>query len=156
MKTDTNTMTHTNTPYLAAGLPVPVPESDGLSRLYWEGLKAGRLMVQRCAHCRTWQFGPEWMCHSCRKFDPAWEEVQAEGRIYSWERCWHPVHPALKDQGPYLVVLIELPQCGGIRMFGNLLGDPLQEVQIGAAVRGVYEHHAAATPAFSLLQWQLA
>lgn len=142
-------------PYLAPGLPAPVPESDGLSRPYWEGLRSERLLVQRCARCRTWQWGPEWMCHRCHQFDPAWEEIEPVGRIYSWERCWHPVHPALKDQGPYIAALVELPQCDGIRMVGNLLGDPLQEVSIGAAVRGVFEHHAQAKPAFTLLQWRL-
>ena len=30
----------------------------------------------------------------------------------SWERAWHPVHPALKDHGPYIVVLVELPDAG--------------------------------------------
>jgi hypothetical protein len=51
---------------------------------------------------------------------------------------------------------VELPDCGGIRLLGNLLGDPKQEVAIGAKVRGAYEHHPGAKPAYSLLQWQLS
>lgn len=142
--------------YLPAGLPIPVPEPDGVSEPYWSGLRAGVLKVQRCAHCGTWQFGPEWICHGCHAFDPAWVEVAPRGRIYSWERIWHPAHPALKAHGPYLAVLVELPQAGGVRMVGNLLGDPMQEVVIGAQVTGVFEHHPEASPAYSLLQWQLA
>ena len=34
--------------------------------------------------------------------------------------------------------------------------DNEQAVQIGAAVQGVFEHHADAEPTFTLLQWQLA
>lgn len=142
--------------HLPAGLPSPVSEPDGLSEPYWAGLRQGRLLVQRCAHCNTWQFGPEWICHHCHSFDPTWVEVVPTGRIYSWERIWHPAHPALKDHGPYLAVLVELPDAGHVRMVGNLLGDPLQEVTIGAEVRGVYEHHPDASPAYSLLQWRLA
>lgn len=145
-------MTHES--YLPAGLPIPVPEADGLSQPYWSGLREGRLRVQRCAGCGTWQFGPEWLCHRCHRFDPAWVEVVPRGRIYSWERVWHPVHPCLKGHGPYLVVLVELPEAGNVRMLGNLLGDPLQEVAIGAEVEGVFEHHASAEPAFTLLQWR--
>src|SRR5690606_42027377 len=63
---------------------------------YWSGLREGVLRVQRCSHCQAWQFGPEWICHACLRFDPAWAEVEPVGRIYSWERVWHPVHPALK------------------------------------------------------------
>jgi uncharacterized OB-fold protein len=141
--------------YLPSGLPVPVPEHDGLAAPFWTGLQQGRLMVQRCTHCRCWQFGPEWICHQCHAFDPSWVEVPAQGRIYSWERVWHPVHPVLKERCPYLAVLVELPDAGYVRLVGNLLGDPLQEVQIGAEVRGSYEHHEEPDPGYSLLQWEL-
>lgn len=142
--------------YLPPGLPIPEPEADGLSEPYWTGLRQGRLRVQHCARCGAWQFGPEWLCHRCHDFDPAWEDVAPRGRIYSWERVWHPAHAALKDRGAYLVVLVELPHAGGTRMVGNLLGDPMQDVRIGAEVEGVFEHHADAQPPFSLLQWRCA
>ena len=80
--------------YLPPGLPIPVVEPDGLSAPYWAGLRESRLRVQRCAHCHTWQFGPEWLCHRCHAFDPEWTEVEPRGRIFSWERIWHPSHPA--------------------------------------------------------------
>ncbi|WP_081060338.1 Zn-ribbon domain-containing OB-fold protein [Burkholderia territorii] len=146
---------HTTTRYLPAGLPIPVPEPDGLSAPYWQALRENRLLVQRCARCGTYQFGPEWLCHGCHAFDPAWVEVVPHGRIYSWERIWHPSHDALNGHGPYLAVLVELPHAGYIRMIGNLLGDPLQPVIIGAEVEGVFEHHLDAQPPYSLLQWRL-
>jgi uncharacterized protein len=145
----------TTTSYLPAGLPIPVAEPDGLSSPYWQALRENRLLVQHCKHCGTWLFGPEWICHHCHAFDPAWEEVEARGRIYSWERIWHPSHDALNDHGPYLAVLVELPHCGHVRMIGNLLGDPHQDVMIGAEVEGVFEHHQDANPPFSLLQWRV-
>ncbi|MFS2098880.1 Zn-ribbon domain-containing OB-fold protein [Variovorax sp. Varisp85] len=119
-------------------------------------MSKGRLLVQRCTHCGTWQFGPEWLCHRCHAFDPAWETVAPRGRIYSWERVWHPAHTALKNHGPYLVVLVELPEAGHVRMVGNLLGDPMQAVEIGDTVEGVFEHHPYGQPPFSLLQWRRA
>ena len=146
-------MTHGR--YLREGLPVPVAEPDGLSEPFWSGLREGVLRVQRCTHCGQWQFGPEWICHVCLRFDPGWTEVAPKGRIYSWERVWHPAHHALNEQGPYVAVLVELPHAGNVRMVGNLLGDPLQEVVIGAEVQGVFEHHPEHTPAYSLLQWRL-
>ena len=79
--------------------------------------------------------------------------MPGEGIIYSYERVWHPVHPALKDQGPYLIVLVELPQADGVRLVGNLLGDPHRAVVIGAPVTAVFEHHRDAEPPFTLLQW---
>jgi uncharacterized OB-fold protein len=140
--------------YLPAGLPGPVAEPDGLSAPYWVGLRQNKLLVQRCGHCRTWQFGPEWLCHRCHAFDPEWTEVAPLGRIFSWERVWHPSHAVLRQHGPYLAVLVELPHAGGVRMVGNLLGDPMQTVVIGAEVDGEFEHHLESSPPYSLLQWR--
>jgi uncharacterized OB-fold protein len=126
-----------------------------LEQPYWDALHKERLIVQRCVACDGWQWGPEWICHRCLSTDVAWVEVAPHGRIYSWERIWHPAHPALKGHGPYLAVLVELPKAGEIRMVGNLLGDPQQTVRIGAEVRGEFEHHVEDESAYSLLHWRV-
>ncbi|HJL61152.1 MAG TPA: OB-fold domain-containing protein, partial [Pseudomonadales bacterium] len=66
-----------------------------------------------------------------------------------------PVHPALNNQGPYIVVLVELAQSPSVRIVGNLLGDPEQTIPIGAEVAAVFEHHLDDDPVHTLLQWQL-
>ena len=145
--------------YLQSGLPAPA--ADALDAPFREGLRAQELRLQRCQTCRKFQWGPEWVCHRCLSFALEYEAVAPSGIIYSYERVWHPVHPALADQGPYIVVLIALPQADDVRLVGNLLGDPLQPVPIGAKVRGVFEHHDATesrsgpVPEFTLLQWRL-
>ncbi len=141
--------------YLPLGLPIPVPERNGLSAPYWEGLREEKLRVQRNPRTGVWQFPPQWICHDDQGFDIDWVEVAPRGRIYSWTRVWHPVHPALKGACPYIVVVVELPEAGGVRLLGNLLGDPRQEVVIGSEVEGVFEHHVDAQPPFTLLQWRL-
>ena len=141
--------------YLHTGLPIPVPAADGLDKAYWEGLKQEELRIQRCDGCGEWQWGPEWVCHRCHGFELSFEPVVPLGRIYSYERVWHPVHPALATQGPYIVVLVTLDAAPDVRIVGNLLGDPEQVVPIGAAVEGVYEHHEDADPPHSLLHWRL-
>lgn len=140
--------------YLAAGLPQPAPAPDGLDAPFWQGLSEEKILLQRCSGCREWQWGPEWICHHCHSESMAFEETTGEGVIYSYERVWHPVHPALKDQGPYLVVLVEVPGAGGVRLVGNLLGDARADVEIGAPVQAVFEHHQKADPPFTLLQWK--
>jgi len=140
--------------HLPAGLPRPVSEPDGLDAPYWDGTRRGELRVQRCRACQGWQWGPEWICHRCLSFDLDWTTVAPHGRIYSWERAWHPVHPALRGQRPYVIVLVELPHAGGIRMIGNLLDAPEGDIPIGAAVAAVFEPHDDATPPFTLVHWR--
>jgi uncharacterized OB-fold protein len=138
---------------LPAGLPAPMPMRDGLDAPYWEATRAHQLKVQRCRSCQGWQWGPEWICHHCHSFDVGWEEVAPEGVIYSWERPWHPVHRALAEAVPYTVLLVELPHAGGVRMVGNLVGDPLQPFAIGDRVTAVFEDHDEADTPYTLVQW---
>jgi uncharacterized OB-fold protein len=139
---------------LATGLPKPVPAPDGLDAPFWEAAAENVLKLQHCGSCDRWQWGPEWICHHCHSDKVALDAVEPTGRIYSFERVWHPVHPALQEQGPYLIVLVEFPQAGDVRMVGNLLGDPNQDVKIGSPVEAVFEHHREEDPPFTLIQWQ--
>jgi uncharacterized OB-fold protein len=131
-----------------------VPTRDGLDAPYWAGTRAHELRVQRCNSCGTYQWGPEWICHGCRSRDVGWVAVEPRGRIYSWERSWHPVHPALTGAVPYVTVLVEIPGAGNVRMVGNLVGDPRAAVSIGAEVTAVFEDHDEADPPFTLVQWR--
>ena len=142
-----------NKPYLNAGLPQPL--ATDLDRPFWDGLRAGRLLLQRCRACHRFQWGPEWICHRCLSFDYDFVEVPPEGRLYSHQRVWHPVHPALTSQGAYIIALVEIPHADNVRLVGNLLGDAQQPLVIGSELEAVFEHHADAEPPFVLLQWRV-
>jgi uncharacterized OB-fold protein len=141
---------------LPQGLPEPVPRPDGLDRPYWDAARRHEVVAQRCRECRRWQWGPEFLCHRCHSFALDFERVPGDARVFSWQRVWHPVHPALADALPYVVLLVEHPEADGIRMIGNLAGDPRADVRIGARVQPVFEDHAEASPPYSLIQWRLA
>lgn len=135
--------------YLPAGLPQPRTRNDNLDTPYWEGAREHRLLVQRCRDCHLFQWGPEWICHHCFSFSLEWAEVEPAGTIFSWERAWHPANQALTGHTPYVIVLVDVTGAPGVRMVGNLLGDPLQDIVIGSPVRAVFEDHDN----FTLVQW---
>jgi uncharacterized protein len=137
--------------YLPEGLPAPKAQRDGMDAGFWEALRRHELVVQRCARCETLQFGPEWICHKCQSGDLGWHRVSGRGRLYTWVRSWNPVHPALKQAGPFIIAVVELPDANNLRMVGNLLGDPMQEAPFDAEVEAVFEDHPEAT----LVQWKL-
>lgn len=139
----------TNPYYLPEGLPVPVPDAMGLDSDYWEAARRNELTVQECSTCGNRQL-PEWICHKCLSFDLAWVPVAPRGTIYSWERVWYASFPSVSDSLPYLVVVIELDDAPEVRRIGNLLGDPMQIVQIGAPVEAAFEHHDD----YTLVQWR--
>jgi uncharacterized protein len=48
-------------------------------------------------------------------------------------------------------VVVELPDAGNVRLVGNLLGDPMQEVRFDAPVEAVFEDHEG----YTLVQWRV-
>ena len=144
----------TTEPHLP-GLRQPAASNDGLDAPFWEGAQAHELRVQQCLDCGVHQWGPEWMCHQCNSMEIDWVTVDPVGQIYSWQRPHHPVHRALSDRGPYIIVLVELPHANNIRMVGNLLGDPMQNVEIGTPVSVVFEDREG-DPDFTLVQWEVS
>jgi uncharacterized protein len=138
--------------YLPEVLPPAGPAPDGRDKEFWEALTRHEIVVQCCQHCGNLQMEPEWLCYKCHSFELGWKQVAGHGRIYSWERVWYPIHSGLKDACPYLAVVVELIDASGLKLLGNLLGDPRQPVEIGAEVQAVFEDHEKG---FTLLQWRL-
>lgn len=136
--------------YLPSGLPAPRPDADGIDAPFWEAARRHQLAVQRCLGCGSYQVPSEWICHRCHARELVWQTLSGRGRIYSWIRVHHPAHPALREAGPYRVVLIELEDAAGVRFVGNLLGDAQRTVEIGAGVEAVFEDHEG----YTLVQWR--
>jgi uncharacterized OB-fold protein len=140
-------------PFLLPERVRPVSQGD-LDAPFWDGLRRETIVVQRCASCGGYQWGPELVCYRCGALAPEWATVPGapRGRIYSWERVWHPVDPSLRAAVPYVVVLVELPDADDVRLLGNLVDPPEGVVPIGAEVEPVFEHHDG----YTLLLWRLA
>lgn len=141
-------------PYLPPVLGIPVPVPTGLDQPFHAGLAARRLMLQQCGSCHGWQWPAEVLCYRCRSFDMRWAEVPPVGKVFSWTRVWHPAHEGLTDAVPYLVVVVEVPAAGGVRLIGNLLGDPAREPVTGERLLGEFEDHSGEAGGYTLLQWR--
>ena len=138
--------------YLPKGLPMPKSDPGRRDDEFWQALRRHELLVQCCKRCGTRQMEPECVCYNCQSFELGWQKVAGRGHIYSWIRPWYAAHPSLREFGPYLVVLVELDEDPSVRMVGNLLGDPQQEIKIGAAVEAAYEDHPEDD--FTLIHWR--
>lgn len=132
------------------------PRPDGLDAPYWDGLAEGRLLLQHCAGCGTWIWGPQWACPSCRALEPGWDEVPPAGVVFSWTRTHQPFVPEFREVLPYVTVLVELPDAGGRRVLGLLLDDDGADPVIGERVRGVIQPPSDLTSGHAVLRWKRA
>src|SRR6185437_1607861 len=101
----------------------PMPPTSALDAPFWEGLARGQFCMQQCASCKKWIWAPEWRCGACGAWDLTWPEIQMVGTVYSFADTHHPFLAQMREHLPFTNVLVELPQAGGIRLLGLLVGD---------------------------------
>lgn len=103
---------------------------------YWDGLRAHRLVLPRCANCGLLSFPPVAGCSHCGFGNQEWEEISPEGSIYSFSVCFRPFGPGLET--PYVPLIVELHCQKSLRVISNLVSVRLSEITFGMPVTGVF------------------
>jgi uncharacterized protein len=123
----------------------PIPTKGTHTRPFWDGARAGKLMLPRCRDCNRVHWYPRHICPNCHSMDLEWIEGSGEGTIYSFA-VQHLAFGAWAKRAPYVTAYIDLKE--GDRMLTVLRGvDPLapETIRIGAAVRVEFEQADADT-----------
>jgi len=131
--------------------PLPVP--DELSEPYWDGLKTGKLLVQRCSRCQHYQFPPKPACRACGSADLPFTEVSGRGKIFSFtETVSGARHPYFQSISPYLVGMVQLDEHEGLIFPSNFPGARYEDLAIGEPVQVQFQEFAQGTviPQFRL------
>ncbi len=110
----------------------PRPGMNKDTRFFWQGLKEGKLLIQRCTSCKTLRHPPSPMCPSCRSLERDAVEASGKGVIHSYVNVHHPDLPAF-DASPNPVALVELEE--GTRLVAGLIGIEPEDVRIGLPVQ---------------------
>ena len=103
---------------------------------YWKALKEdGRLVMQHCQTCSTWLWPPKARCATCGTWEPVWEDIPMEGKLFSWCKTHYSFAGAEGLEKPYVTVLVEIPAAGNRRLMGLFEGDE-SVLELGAALVG--------------------
>lgn len=120
----------------------PLPGLDGLTGEFYNFCKAGELHFQRCSDCDTFRHIPREMCAECNSFGWEWVKSSGKGTIFSWVVVNRALHPAFYDPSPDAVpmapIVVEMEE-EGVRLTGNMVDFPPDELEMGMAVEVVYE-----------------
>ncbi len=108
----------------------PRPALNPDNAFWFAAANAKRLVIQRCASCRTLRHPPGPACPQCHSFD--WDTVESSGRgtVYSFVVAHHPRHPAFDY--PLLVAVVALEE--GTRLITNLVGVAPEDVRVDMPV----------------------
>lgn len=104
------------------------------TRPFWDGIAAGKLMLQYDPRSGRYQFYPRAL--SLWSEGPLeWREATGEGTLAAVTRTHFPA-PGFADRLPYLQGIVRLDE--GPRIFANITGATLEVLRVGRRMRIVY------------------
>lgn len=121
-----------STPISAENKPLPV--ITDLTRPFWTSAKQGRLVLQKCGQCGTFQFQPKPWCIACGSRDLAWTPAKPTGTVYTFtiSRSVAMNFPGWEAELPLLLCLIDLDD--GARLYGQVTDCAPDKIHIGMRV----------------------
>ena len=126
----------------------PAKESSGLKKIerirpvenhdskhFWQGLREGKLLIQKCDECNTHRHPPQPMCEKCQSLKWSSTESSCRGTIHSFTTIHYPEIPPFEY--PNTIVLVDLDE--GVRITAQLNCDNPGELVIGLPVVAAIE-----------------
>jgi uncharacterized OB-fold protein len=114
----------------------PRPVATTMTQPFWEGTRAGKLLLQRCRDCGHWRWTPQLACPACWSEAYDWSETSGRGSLYSYTLIHRPVDPA-RFEAPYLLAVVTLEE--GPHMLTNLVECTPDQARIGMPVEVRFE-----------------
>lgn len=95
-------------------LPQPTPETQP----FWDGARAGKLMIQFCNPCQKYYFYPRPFCPFCMTKDTEWRQASGKATLHTY-LINHRPPPGFEADAPYAIAIVQLEE--GPRMMTNLV-----------------------------------
>ncbi|MDI6028813.1 OB-fold domain-containing protein [Corticibacterium sp. UT-5YL-CI-8] len=112
----------------------PQPADTPVAKPYWEALKRGELVFQRCRHC-----GESWLparesCPRCLSPENDWVKSNGRGEVVSWIVYHTAYDEAFGSRVPYDVTLVKLDE--GPQLLTNVVDSEAgKRLKLGSRVR---------------------
>ena len=106
-----------------------VPTTPG-TEAYWEGTKAGKLLVKHCKDCKKPHYYPRGICPHCMSTNLEWKEAKGTGEIYTYS-IMNAAKPA------YVIAYVTLDE--GVSMMTNIVDCDHAKLKCGQKVKVVFK-----------------
>ena len=114
-----------------------IPEPSEASKPFFDGISAGKLRLQVCSDCETWNYPVIRICSACGSNSIEWRDTKGKGIVYSHGRLQRVSHPRHEGRLPIVVAQVDIEE--GLRLFTNLIGTKPEEVRAGDPVELDFE-----------------
>jgi uncharacterized OB-fold protein len=123
--------------------PVPAQGAYVADQPFWDGARAGRLVLQYCPATNAFQHYPRPVSLATGSRRLEWRPVSGNGTIYAFTTL-RVAGPGTADRVPLLIATVELDE--GVRILANILEATAHEVRIGLRVCVAWDRLADDVP----------
>jgi len=113
-----------------------IPISTQTTQPFWDGIGAGKLMLQYDPDENVYQFYPRAGSVKTGRRNLVWREASGQGTIYSFTETHVPT-AGFEERAPYLLAMIELEE--GVRILANLINVSAAKISVGMPVKVAFE-----------------
>lgn len=104
---------------------IQIPASGAKLQPYWDGARAGHLLLPKCRDCGKIHWYPRAFCPFCLSDGIDWQKASGKGRIFSFS-----VMRSSKE--PYVVAYVTLEE--GVTVMTNIVDCEFDRLAIGQEV----------------------
>lgn len=117
----------------------PLPRLDSVNRAFWTGGADGELRLHHCDDCGRFVHPPRPVCRYCLSENVAPKAVAGTGVVDTFTVNHQKWHPAMEV--PFVIARVAIDGAPGVYLTTNIVGCPVDEVDIGDRVRVAFEQH---------------
>ena len=115
----------------------PRPEPMIKAIPFFEGTKAGKILVQKCTNCSEYTWYSHFVCPNCMEDTLEWVESTGKGKIYTFTVVYQHNNPFFMNKVPYVYGVVELDE--GPRLVSNIEGIDPEAVRCDMRVEATFE-----------------
>lgn len=120
--------------------PRVLPKLDADNRAFWTSGADGKLRLNRCSDCGTFIHPPRPVCRSCLSDKVVPETVAGTGVVDTFTVNHQKWRPDLDV--PFVIARVAIDGAPGVFLTTNIVGCPVDQVDVGDRVRVKFEQHA--------------
>ncbi|MES0874305.1 Zn-ribbon domain-containing OB-fold protein [Sinimarinibacterium thermocellulolyticum] len=117
----------------------PLPRLDADNRFFWTSGADGRLRFLQCQDCHAFVHPPRPVCRNCLSERLEAKVVAGTGVVDTYTVNHQKFHPAFEV--PYVIARIAIDGAPGVILTSNVIGCPVDSVDIGDRVQVKFEQH---------------
>jgi uncharacterized OB-fold protein len=121
---------------MSAQLPIESVTESPETRPFWDGARAGELVLPYCPRCERTVWYPRNFCPTCAASPVQWRAASGRGVIYSYTTIERGAG-AYADVGRYVLAYVELEE--GPRVLTNVIGKDPDEIEVDDLVTIEFE-----------------